>query len=181
MWICHTATPRARSRCRQPAKMLQRRHAQAAKRASGSGVAGVMAVGANRSSHRSDARPRGGAAGALSGPAEVAGRGPVAVHRGIRWIAAQGGIGGREQVRSRAVPQKRNCAPAPRREKRRYWRDGRRRKRGLRSPWAVRQRGRAGGAGGPTYSLALLIVIAPAGVDSGAAQARRGLTPARSP
>ena len=34
-----------------------------------------------------------------------------------------------------------------RRERRRYWRDRRRRKRGRRSPRAVRQRGRAGGAG----------------------------------
>jgi hypothetical protein len=88
----------------------------------------------------------------------------------VRWIAARARYRRpRAGARSRAAPQKRNCAPR---------RAGKGlvtgaieggRKRGRRSRPAARQRGRSGGAGGATYSLALLIVIAPAGVDSGRA------------
>lgn len=195
MWICHTATPRALLAMPATAKMLQRRHAQAAKRARpaacsrghggrwvriGQAVRAMRALGgARRRFERNAQMPTEN--DRQTWPDTASPRGIPAV----RWIAARARYRRpRAGARSRAAPQKRNGAP-------------RRAGKGLvtgaieggesgaeRSPRAaVPQRGRAGGTGGATYSVALLIVIAPAASTAGGppAQAMRGLTPARPP
>ena len=120
MWICHTATPRALLAMPATAKMLQRRHAQAAKRATRSGVAGLMAVGANRPSHRSDARPW-RRPPALERNAQMPAENDrqtwpdTASPRCIAAVKVDRRAGRyrrlRAGARSRAAPQKRNCAP----------------------------------------------------------------------
>jgi hypothetical protein len=155
MWICHTATPR--TLLAMPATC---KDVAAATRASGKTrdrqrCCRGMAVGANRSSHQSDARPwrrpRLFERNAQMPTENDRQTWPdTASSRCIPAVKVDRRAGRyrrpRADAKSRAAPQKRNCAPPRRRERRRYWRDGRRRKRGRRSPRAVRQRGRAVGA-----------------------------------
>jgi hypothetical protein len=192
MWICHTATPR--TLLAMPATC---KDVAAATRASGKTrdrqrCCRGMAVGANRSSHQSDARPwrrpRLFERNAQMPTENDRQTWPdTASSRCIPAVKVDRRAGRyrrpRADAKSRAAPQKRNWAP---------------RVAGKGVVIGAMEGGESGAGGRrgqfgnavvpsararPTYSLALLIVIAPAGVDTGGlpARAMRGLTPARSP
>jgi hypothetical protein len=192
MWICHTATPRALLAMPATCKDVA-----AATRASGKARDPQRCCRGN-DGRRESAKPL-GAMRALGGARRRFERNAqmptendrqtwpdTASPRCIAAVRVDRRTGRyrrlRAGARSRAAPQKRNCAPRLAGKGAVIGAiEG-----GKASPEVAAGRSATRSCrrrGWPTYSLALLIVIAPAPVDSGGppAQARRGLTPARSP